>query len=156
QFLANFKGIVDLAVIHKYITSATGDHGLMAGRGEIYDRQPATRKRNSRHAVHPEPTVVRAPVPQGLIHRCTRFSERLLRRSRPLPETGDPAHRQCVPCGRTALPFLPPKNSGHRKSVGIIRSKKKLSIIGKAPMSILLHALGSPLCVAWSFSDHQL
>ena len=53
QISTNLEKIVDLAVVGDHVAPAMRDHGLVAGRGEIQDRQPAAGEHNPRRVIGP-------------------------------------------------------------------------------------------------------
>ena len=68
QVPANVEKVVDLAVVGDHIAAAMRGHGLVAGGGEIQDRQPAAGERNARRLICPHSAVVGSAMPEGTVH----------------------------------------------------------------------------------------
>ena len=84
--------VVELAVEGQHVPARRRDHGLVARRREVQDRQAAVRQGDTRRRVDPDPRIVRAPVRDapghGFGHGRALFSLEAAR----LEESCQPAH----------------------------------------------------------------
>ncbi len=68
QLFAQFRGVIDFAVIDHDITAIGGMHRLLSGIGKINDGKAALPKGQSTFIIHPDITAIRPTVIQRIIH----------------------------------------------------------------------------------------
>lgn len=85
--------VVDLAVEGDHVAARRRDHRLMAGRGQIDDRQSRMAERQASVRRNPCTTVVGAAVPYRGGHACDRRAQRGIGHARDGQEkTAHPTH----------------------------------------------------------------
>ena len=68
QLFAQFRGVIDLAIIDHDITAICGMHRLLASVGKINDRKAALANSQSIVIINPDISAIRPTVIQRIIH----------------------------------------------------------------------------------------
>jgi hypothetical protein len=108
QLLAKLGMVVDFAIVVEHQAAVGRDHGLVPGRRQIDDGQPAVGEADPGLRVGPDAGIVRTAMGNGVAHAAQHGLVELSRRQ----QAGNSAHRQ------SALPGHDARAGGERRIQG--------------------------------------